>query len=122
MRGARLRMKRRPFVRIGSRRLWEWFCTVTIPHVTRRECSVGIRVSVVGVAPVPGQQFVQSLDGVPIHSRLTPSRGAGVVGALFGEIRPRVWVSDSLGSQRGHADIWQVCLAHLLRDAQYAID
>jgi transposase len=31
-------------------------------------------------------------------------------------------VSDSLGSQRGHADIWQVCLAHLLRDAQYAID
>jgi transposase len=33
-----------------------------------------------------------------------------------------VWVSDSLGSQRGHADVWQVCLAHLLRDAQYAID
>jgi transposase len=51
-----------------------------------------------------------------------PSRGAGVVRALFGENRPRVWISDSLGSQRGHADLWQVCLAHLLRDAQYAID
>ena len=53
---------------------------------------------------------------------IRPSRGAGVVRALFGELRPRVWLSDSLGSQRGHADIWQVCLAHLLRDAQYAID
>jgi transposase len=31
-------------------------------------------------------------------------------------------VSDSLGSQRGHAAEWQVCLAHLLRDAHYAID
>jgi transposase len=52
---------------------------------------------------------------------IRPSRGAGVVRTLFGEARPRVWVSDSLGSQRGHAE-WQVCLAHLLGDAQYAID
>ncbi len=50
------------------------------------------------------------------------SRGAGVVRALFGAMRPQVWISDSLGSQRGHADRWQACLAHLLRDAQYAID
>ena len=27
-----------------------------------------------------------------------------------------------LGSQRGHGVDWQVCLAHLLRDARYAID
>jgi transposase len=27
-----------------------------------------------------------------------------------------------LGSQRGHAVEWQVCLAHLLRDATYAIE
>jgi transposase len=53
---------------------------------------------------------------------IRPSRGARVVRELFGQVRPRVWISDSLGSQRGHADIWQVCLAHLLRDAQYAID
>jgi len=53
---------------------------------------------------------------------IRPSRGAAVVRALFGAQRPRVWVSDSFGSQRGHADLWQMCLAHLLRDAQYAID
>ena len=53
---------------------------------------------------------------------IQPSRGKAVVQALFGEIRPGVWVSDMLGSQRGHGVLWQVCLAHLLRDAKYAID
>ena len=53
---------------------------------------------------------------------IRPSRGKAVVQALFGEIRPMVWVSDMLGSQRGHAVEWQVCLAHLLRDARYAIE
>jgi len=62
------------------------------------------------------------VTAVGVLHLIRPSRGAGVVRALFGEARPRVWVSDSLGSQRGHAEQWQVCLAHLLRDAQYAID
>ena len=38
---------------------------------------------------------------------IRPSRGKAVVQALFGEIRPMVWVSDMLGSQRGHAVQWQ---------------
>ena len=62
------------------------------------------------------------VTAVAVLHIIRPSRGAEVVRALFGSIRPRVWVSDSLGSQRGHADLWQMCLAHLLRDAQYAID
>ena len=53
---------------------------------------------------------------------LRPSRGKAVVTALFGATRPNVWVSDMLGSQRGHGVEWQVCLAHLLRDAKYAIE
>ena len=53
---------------------------------------------------------------------IRPSRGAGVVRALFGEHRPRVWISDSFGAQRGHSEFWQMCLAHLLRDTQFAID
>jgi transposase len=53
---------------------------------------------------------------------IKPSRGKAVVSALFGDIRPEVWVSDMLGSQRGHAVAWQVCLAHLIRDAKYAIE
>lgn len=54
--------------------------------------------------------------------RICPSRGKAVVREVLGEHRPSVWVSDMLGSQRGHADEWQVCLAHLLRDATYAIE
>ena len=53
---------------------------------------------------------------------IKPSRGKAVVTALFGEIRPEVWVSDMLGSQKGHGVEWQVCLARLLRDAKYAIE
>jgi transposase len=53
---------------------------------------------------------------------IQPSRGKAVVTALFGDIRPEVWVSDMPGSQRCHGVLWQVCLAHLPRDAQYAIE
>jgi transposase len=53
---------------------------------------------------------------------IKPSRGKTVVTALFGPVQPEVWVSDMLGSQRGHGVLWQVCLAHLLRDAKYAIE
>ena len=53
---------------------------------------------------------------------IQPGRGKAVVAALFGAIQPDVWVSDMLGSQRGHGVMWQVCLAHLLRDATYAIE
>jgi transposase len=53
---------------------------------------------------------------------IRPSRGADVVRALFGEHRPRVWLSDSYGAQRGHSAFWRMCLAHLLRDTQFAID
>lgn len=59
-------------------------------------------------------------DGV-LHL-IRPSRGKAVPQEVFGQVRPGVWVSDALGSQRGHGEAWQICLAHLLRDAQYAVD
>jgi len=42
---------------------------------------------------------------------IRPSRGKVVVQSLFGALKPSVWVSDMLGSQRGHGVQWQVCLA-----------
>ena len=50
------------------------------------------------------------------------SRGANVVAEVMGGHRPALWVSDLYGAQQGHAEHWQVCLAHQLRDCQYAID
>ncbi|MBK5956712.1 hypothetical protein CCR97_00510, partial [Rhodoplanes elegans] len=52
-----------------------------------------------------------------------PSRGKDVVAAFLGEVRPAFWVSDRFGAQMGWAGTAnQVCLAHLLRDAEYAVE
>ena len=58
---------------------------------------------------------------VAIHV-IRGSRGAGVVGEVLDGHRPAIWVSDLYGAQRGHAEAWQVCLAHQLRDCAYAIE
>jgi hypothetical protein len=40
------------------------------------------------------------------------SRAASVVTETMSGHRPNIWVSDLYGAQQGHADHWQVCLAH----------
>ena len=57
-----------------------------------------------------------------VFHRIAASRGAAVVTAFLEGARPEVWVSDRLAAQMGHAKAHQVCLSHLLRDAQFAID
>jgi transposase len=53
----------------------------------------------------------------------SPSRGTGVINEVLAEHRPDIWVSDFSRAQKNHpAPQWQVCLAHQLRDCQYAID
>lgn len=52
-----------------------------------------------------------------------PSRGKEVVEAFLGEVRPDFWVSDRLAAQMGWATKeHRACLAHLVRNVQYAID
>jgi transposase len=41
---------------------------------------------------------------------------------FLGETKPDVWVADRYAAQAGHGSERQLCLAHLLRDAQYASD
>ena len=54
---------------------------------------------------------------------IRPSRGKKVVAEFLGAARPDFWVSDRLAARMGWAaKDHQVCLAHLLRDIQYAID
>jgi transposase len=60
-------------------------------------------------------------DQVVIHV-VRDSRATSVVTEVMAGYRPSIWVSDLYGAQQGHADLWQVCLAHQLRDCQYAID
>ena len=50
-------------------------------------------------------------------------RSKAVVGSFLGDYRPDCWVSDRYGAQMGWAQKeHQICLAHLIRDVQYAID
>jgi len=50
-------------------------------------------------------------------------RSKAVVEGFLGEWRPDFWISDRYGGQMGWAKReHQVCLAHLIRDVQYAID
>ena len=60
-------------------------------------------------------------DQVVIHV-IRKSRAAAVVADVLGGHRPAIWVSDLYGAQQGHADAWQVCIAHQLRDCKYAIE
>jgi len=60
-------------------------------------------------------------DQVVIHV-IRDSRAASVVTEVMAGHRPSIWVSDLYGAQQGHADVWQICLAHQLRDCKFAIE
>lgn len=50
-------------------------------------------------------------------------RSKAVVEAFLGDHRPDYWISDRYGGQMGWAQReQQVCLSHLIRDVQYAIE
>jgi transposase len=57
-----------------------------------------------------------------VYHVIAETRGKCVPTGFLGTVRPKVWVSDRYGGQGKLADAHQYCLAHLIRDAQYAID
>lgn len=76
-------------------------------------------------ARVQGQtqwEWVFQNEQVCLHV-IRPTRGKRVIEEVMGGHQPKVWVSDLFSSQKANpAEQWQVCLAHQLRDCQYAID
>ena len=75
-------------------------------------------------ARVAGQSWWQwvLLSSTAVCHVIVDTRAAAVVTGFLKGARPEVWVSDRYAGQAGHGAMRQVCLAHLLRDAQYAID
>ena len=57
-----------------------------------------------------------------VYHVIAPTRGKCVPTEFLAGARPKVWLSDRLPAQCTHAEAHQFCLAHLIRDAQYAID
>ncbi len=60
-------------------------------------------------------------DRAVLHE-IAPRRAKSVAEDILGDHRPEVWVSDRYAGQQELAAHHQVCLAHVLRDVQYAID
>ena len=75
-------------------------------------------------ARVTGKTWWQWVFGSAnaVCHRIADTRGAKVVTEFLAGARPEVWGSDRYSAQRGHADTHQACLAHLLRDVQFALD
>ena len=57
-----------------------------------------------------------------VFHMIAPSRKKIVPTEFLAGAKPKVWLSDRLPAQATHARAHQVCLAHLIRDAQFAID
>jgi len=62
------------------------------------------------------------LSSTAVYHVIVDTRAASVVTDFLQGAVPEVWVADRYAGQNGHALARQLCLAHLLRDAQYAID
>ncbi len=62
------------------------------------------------------------VSAAAVLHRIAPRRAKAVAEEVLGGYRPAVWVSDRYAGQQDLAPAHQVCLAHVLRDVQYAID
>lgn len=66
-------------------------------------------------------QWVFLSDQAVLHD-IAPSRARAVAAQVLGDHQPEVWVSDRYAGQQDLGRVHQVCLAHVLRDVQYALD
>jgi len=73
------------------------------------------------VSGVTQWQWSFSSDKAVLH-KIAPSRAKSVPQEVMDGHYPDVWISDRYADQQELATDHQVCLAHVLRDVQYAID
>jgi len=75
-------------------------------------------------ARVMGKTFWQWVfsTSTAVYHVIAPTRGKCVPTTFLGDAKPKVWLSDRYAGQGKLGAAHQYCLAHLLRDAQYAID
>jgi transposase len=93
----------------------------------------GIREKLLAARVIASDETTSRIDGATrwhwvfvsakavLHT-IAPRRAKAVAEQVLGEHRPAVWVSDRYAGQQDLAPAHQVCLAHVLRDVQYAID
>src|SRR5271168_2070827 len=96
---------------------------LTLTPIIRRRASEVIASDETS-ARVKGKTHWQWTFGctAAVYHVIAPTRGKCVPTDFLAGARPKVWLSDRLPAQSTHAEAHQFCLAHLIRDAQYAID
>ena len=58
-----------------------------------------------------------------VYHTIVPTRGFAEISTVLGELTVQAWVSDCFGSQlKTPAEVFQLCLAHQLRDLQRVLD
>ncbi|HEY0420353.1 MAG TPA: IS66 family transposase [Acetobacteraceae bacterium] len=92
-----------------------------IAAAVRQSAVVGSDETTARVAGKTWWQWVLLCSTAICHV-IVPSRAAAVVADFLDGHRPQIWVADRYAAQTGHGAARQLCLAHLLRDAQDAID
>lgn len=76
-------------------------------------------------ARVQGRNWWQwvFLSDAGVYHTIVPTRGAAEIAAVMGSFCVEVWVCDCFGSQlKAPAKVFQLCLAHQLRDLQRVLD
>src|SRR5262245_53696796 len=75
-------------------------------------------------ARVKGKTWWQWTFGcaTAVYFVMASTRGKCVPTEFLAGAKPEMWLSDRLPAQCKHAEEHQFCLAHLIRNAQYAID
>ena len=96
-------------------------CAETIHETVRNSPVIASDETSARVKGKTHWQWVFSAATAVAHV-IAPTRGKIVPREFLDGAKPKVWLSDRLAAQCNHADEHQVCLAHLIRDAQYAID
>ena len=92
-----------------------------------------IKAKLLGAPVIASDETTTRVDGVThwqwvFHSEqavlhtIAPSRARAVAAGILGGHQPEVWISDRYAGQQELGQVHQVCLAHVLRDVQYAID
>lgn len=57
------------------------------------------------------------------YHTIVPTRSAAEITQVMGELAVKIWVSDCFGAQlKAPAEVFQLCLAHQLRDLQRVLD
>ena len=94
--------------------------TTRVDGVTQWQWAEPAKVST--MQSIGGKQAEGFISDKAVLHEIAPRRAKSVAEEVLAGHKPAVWISDRYAGQQELGERHQVCLAHVLRDVQYAID